>query len=292
VLADTGGTWLAGRDGPVAMIMPGNPQVGAVYRPENIPGLVFEEVVVRSVGLTVDGPYGPVNGAVVVVVEELHLDGTTEDKTFAPGYGEFFTGGGGDVEALAIAVPIDALGTPLPAELAALKTGADAIFDATEDEDWSAASAALDTVQGAWAAYRATGVSARLEVQMTDALASLEEAIDAEDSTAARQAAVEVARASLDFHLRHRLPTEVDRARFELWARQILIDADDEDGEGVRGDVLTLAWTFDRFAHTRANAAAISALVDALETAAEAGNFAAAGATADELRDLLESIGS
>ena len=34
----TEGSWLAGRDGPAAMIMPGDPQVGDVYRPENAPG--------------------------------------------------------------------------------------------------------------------------------------------------------------------------------------------------------------------------------------------------------------
>ena len=36
------------------------------------------------------------------------MDGGTEEKTFAPGYGEFYTAGGGDVEALALAVPTDA----------------------------------------------------------------------------------------------------------------------------------------------------------------------------------------
>ena len=45
------------------------------------------------------------------------MDGTTEDKTFAPGYGEFYTAGGGDVEALALAVPTDAASGPTPAEL-------------------------------------------------------------------------------------------------------------------------------------------------------------------------------
>ena len=87
ILADTAGTWLAGRDGPVAMIMPANPQVGDVYRPENIPGLVFEEVTIKTIGLTVDGPYGPVAGA--IVAEEHHLEGDLGGKTFAPGYGEF-----------------------------------------------------------------------------------------------------------------------------------------------------------------------------------------------------------
>jgi hypothetical protein len=46
-IADTDGTWLAGKEGLPAMIMPGDPQVGDVYRPENVPGLVFEEVRVR-----------------------------------------------------------------------------------------------------------------------------------------------------------------------------------------------------------------------------------------------------
>jgi hypothetical protein len=105
VVADTEGTWKAGRDGPAAMIMPADPQVGDVYRPENIPGLVFEEVTVKAVDRTVAGPRGPVNGA--IVVEELHMDGKRESKTFAPGYGEFSTGAGNDIEAIAIAVPTD-----------------------------------------------------------------------------------------------------------------------------------------------------------------------------------------
>src|SRR6476661_331570 len=35
------GTWLAGKDGPAQMIMPGDPSVGDVYRTENIPGVAF-----------------------------------------------------------------------------------------------------------------------------------------------------------------------------------------------------------------------------------------------------------
>jgi len=48
---------------------------------------------------------------------ELHQDGTAEENVFVPGYGEFRTGGGGDLEALALAIPVDALDEPLPAEL-------------------------------------------------------------------------------------------------------------------------------------------------------------------------------
>ncbi|MBA2277240.1 MAG: hypothetical protein H0W06_05695 [Chloroflexia bacterium] len=77
VVADTEGTWLAGKDGPPAMIMPADPAVGDVYRPENMPNFVFEEVTVTTVGETVTGPQGPVDGA--IVAQELHQDGQYED---------------------------------------------------------------------------------------------------------------------------------------------------------------------------------------------------------------------
>src|SRR4030095_10694275 len=96
----------AGRAGPAARIMPADPQVGDVYRTENAPGFVFEEVTVRSTDETLDGPLGPIQGG--MLADELHSDGKTEQKVFAPGYGEFSTAGGGDVEALALAIPTDA----------------------------------------------------------------------------------------------------------------------------------------------------------------------------------------
>jgi hypothetical protein len=75
-IVDTHGTWIAGKDGPAAMIMPADPKVKDVYRPENIPGFVFEEVTVKSVAKTLDGPLGPIEGG--LLIEELHMDGTTE----------------------------------------------------------------------------------------------------------------------------------------------------------------------------------------------------------------------
>ena len=50
------GTWLAGKDGPGALIMPAEPKVGDAYRTENTPGIVFEEITVRQTGRTVPGP--------------------------------------------------------------------------------------------------------------------------------------------------------------------------------------------------------------------------------------------
>ena len=82
VIVDTHGTWIAGKDGPAAMIMPADPKVGDVYRPENIPGLVFEEVTVKAVDQTLDGPLGPVEGG--MLVEELHMVGTHRGQDLRP----------------------------------------------------------------------------------------------------------------------------------------------------------------------------------------------------------------
>ena len=98
----------------------------------------------RSTGRAVDGPRGPVDGA--LVIRELHMDGATEEKTFAPGYGEFAAGGGGDLEAVALAVPVDAVGGAPPPELAVLTDGARASFDAAGAGRWAAASSRVDAM--------------------------------------------------------------------------------------------------------------------------------------------------
>src|SRR5262249_23011095 len=116
------GTWGAGKDGPAQMIMPGDPQVGDVFRTENIPGIAFEQVTVTATDRTLRGPVAAIPGG--MIGQELHMGGSTEDKIFAPGYGEFFTRDGSDVEALATAVPTDAVPGGVPPELSTLLDGA------------------------------------------------------------------------------------------------------------------------------------------------------------------------
>jgi hypothetical protein len=295
-IADTEGTWLAGKDGPAAMIMPGNPQVGDVYRPENSPGIVFEEVTIKSIGETVDGPSGSVAGA--IVVEELHMEGSYEDKTFAPGYGEFATGAGGDLENLALAVPTDALSGPPPAELETLFSGAATIFDAAEAGDWDAVSATLEAMTAAWAAYQAGGDAPELlDAQMSRALAALAgdalvPAVNHRNASGARKAAIDVAQASLDLQLRYRPPAEIDLARFDLWAQQVLADAAGDELGPILGDVTVLEWIWDRIAHTLDSSAvsAIEAQLGDLRAAADDEDLEAAADAAAQLRDTLAGL--
>ncbi|MEK6272291.1 MAG: hypothetical protein AABM42_06545 [Actinomycetota bacterium] len=282
----TAGTWLAGRDGPIEMIMPADPQVGDVHRAENIPGIAFEEVTIKRINKTVDGPTGPVEGA--MVARELHDDGTYSDKVFAPGYGEFFSGHGSEVEAMALAVPTDALGGPVPPELEALSTGANDLLDPALSGDWKSAAAAEQVVVGAWDEYQKGEVPPRLAAEMDRALKALGAAIDTHDRDAAGTAAIDVAQSTLDLELRYRPPTEIDLARFELWARQILADGAAGDMGGVNGDVATLDRVRDRFAHT-VEAADMTRIDTHLEVLREAVVDVDLKAAVDEAPRLLKA---
>jgi hypothetical protein len=285
----TAGTWLAGRDGPVEMIMPADPQVGDVHRAENIPGIAFEEVTIKRINKTVDGPTGPVAGA--MVGRELHDDGTYSDKVFAPGYGEFFSGHGSEVEAMALAVPTDALGGPPPRDLMALSGGANKLLDSAMSGKWSSAAAAEKAVTRAWHGYRQGEVPPRLAAEMDRALKALGAAIDAHDRVAAGTAAIDVAQSSLDLELRYRPPTEIDRARFELWARQILVDGAAGNMGGVNGDVATLDWVRDRFAHTvvPADLTRVDAHLEVLRQAVVDVDLEAAVAEAPRLLNAIDA---
>ena len=288
VIADTEGSWSAGTDGPAAMIMPGDPKVGDAYRAENIVGLVFEEVTVKEVGETVEGPHGPVHGA--ITVRELHDDGTFEDKVFAPEYGEFFTGGGGDVEALALAVPTDSLPGGVPAALETLSSAADDVFAAAGRGQWRQASRAVSRMSAAWAAYRRSGdVPRRLLAPTNGVLDDLAREVANRDRAASRQTALGVEQAGLDLQLQYRPAAEIDLGRFDVWLRRLLLDARARDLGALAGDVATLEWIRDRIekALDPVDLTRLDTLLKDLRRSVGDEDFEAASATAVQLRELL-----
>ena len=285
-IADTAGTWFAGIDGPAAMIMPADPKVGNAYRPENIAGLVFEEVTVKEVGKTVAGPHGPVHGA--IVTRELHDDGSFEEKVFAPGYGEFLTGSGGDVEALALAVPTDALPGGVPAALATISAGADQVYASPGP----AARAVVRGMNDAWATYRRSGdVPVRLVDPTEQALKSLSGAVAGGNRSMVRQAALDAKQAALDLELQYRPASDVDRGRFDAWLRQLLADARAKDSGAALGDIATLEWIRDRFEADLdpVDRTRVDTLLTDLREGARDGDSKAVSETAAELRELVAS---
>ena len=286
----TEGTWLAGRDGPAAMIMPGGPQVGDVYRTENAPGFVLEEVTVRSTDETLDGPLGPIQGG--MLADELHSDGKTEQKVFAPGYGEFYTAGGGDVEALALAVPTDAATEPLPAELTTISSGALNVFDAAGSGDWKASSATIREMEAAWETYRAGDIPRLIEPRMNEALVVLARAVRSRQMAEARNAAIQAARSSFDLQLQYLPATEIDLARLDLWAAQLLVDEAAGDAGGVGADAFALDYVRDRIrqAVDALDLTRINTELGAIQIAVVDEGLAAAAAAAKRLRSTLAGL--
>ncbi len=288
----TEGTWHAGTEGPAAMIMPSAPQVGDAHRPENIPGTVFEEVTVTKVDQTFEGPSGPVSGGIVGT--ETHQDGSLSDKLFAPGYGEFLSTDGNDIEAMALASPTDSLPGGVPAELTSISEGADRIFSsrlATPAQWRKAEMVALDMVDS-WNTFRAGDVPPRLVKPTRLALRELVEQIVSRDRTKTRAASIDASYASINLQLRYRPVTEVDTVRFELWARRALLHAIDASLGGVRSDLVTLEWIRDRFVHTvdPIMRTRIDTLVRDLGTAVVDKDLTAAAQTARNLRKVMSKL--
>jgi len=246
VLANHDGTWLAGRDGPPGMIMPAHPQVGDTYRPENIPGFVFEEATVIATGLTVDGPSGPVSGA--IRIQASLLDGSVEEKIYAPGYGEFQAEVASldELYTVAVAVPIDALPGRTPRALTTLTSGARNIHDAARSTKSHRLTTVLDRMIAAWEGYRGGEVPPMLVTQMDDALAGLDAAVQARKWADIRQAAIDLGQATLDLRLQHEPVVDIDEARIGLWRRQLRLDRRAGDAAAVAADRVTIAAISDR----------------------------------------------
>ncbi len=288
----TEGTWHAGTEGPAAMIMPSDPQVGDAHRPENIPGNVFEEVTVTKVDQTFEGPSGPVSGGIVGT--ETHQDGSLSDKWFAPGYGEFLSTDGADIEALALASPTDLLDGGVPAELTAISEGADRIFSSrlATSAQWRKAEMVARGMLDSWNTFRAGEVPPRLVKPTRVALRELVAQIESRDPSKTRAAAVDASYASINLQLRYRPVTEVDTVRFELWTRRALVHASDGSLGGVRSDLVTMEWIRDRFVHTvdTVTRTSIDTLVRDLGTAVVDHDFEAATDTARTLRKLVAGL--
>ncbi|MEO6318288.1 MAG: hypothetical protein ABIP36_05835 [Acidimicrobiales bacterium] len=284
------GTWLAGRDGPPAMIMPGDPQVGQVFRPEDIPGIVFEEVTIKEVDQTVDGPLGPVEGA--IVAEELHLDGSTSEKVFAPGYGEFYSASDTEEEALALAIPVNRVDEPEPVELAKIVTGTWGLVESARLEEWEAVDATLALIEEHWATVSASPTPSRIADTLADALVTLTEATATKEAGPITDAAVEVAQSALDLELRHRSVAYVDLGRFHLHTQQLRIDAGTGDAPGLTAEIATLEWIRDRIAgrFTPGELQQVDDHLADLRVAASSGDLAAAADQAARLGNLVRTL--
>jgi hypothetical protein len=277
-VADTNGTWVAGATTPAAMIMPAEPQIGNVYRPENAPGIAFEEVRVDKVDLQIAGPSGMISGA--IEVNELHMDGTREGKVFAPGYGEFSTGTpGGDLEAASLASPTDLRHGAAPPEFGVLSQAVNDVYTADPSHVREAAAA----LSKAWEAVRTKGIPPQMESQMRVDI----EALSSED---VQSAALRVAQNELDLRLLYEPVIDVDLARLKLWTRQLPIDVAADDAGLVLADVAALERVWERSRHGVDPAAPVDAALQDLRKGADVEDLAAVERAAAALKRAVSAL--
>ncbi|MBA3566160.1 MAG: hypothetical protein H0W31_04840 [Actinobacteria bacterium] len=95
--------------------------------------------------------------------------------------------------------------------------------------------------------------------------------------------------AALDLELSYESPAQIDRARFDLWLRQTLVDAAARDRAAVSGDLATLEWIRDRIAHTldSVEVTRIDTHLERLRDQVVDRDLAAAARTATDLRKVL-----
>jgi hypothetical protein len=288
-VADTNGTWVAGDTTPAAMIMPAHPQVGNTYRPENAPGIAFEEVRVDKVDQEVAGPSGKISGA--IEVNELHMDGTREGKVFAPGYGEFSTGSpGGDLEAASLASPTDRRQGAAPAEFAALSTAVGEVYETAAADDADRLKSAATALTTAWEAARAKGIPPQMESQMRADIDTLNRAIGEQNSEAVQSAALRIAQNQLDLRLLYEPIIDVDLAKLKLWSRQLPVDVAAGDSGLVLADVAALERVWERTKQGVDPAAPVDTALKDLRKAADAEDLAAVDRDAQALNQAVEGL--
>ena len=271
------------------MIAPARPKVGDVFRAENVTGVVFEELRVKAVGQTVQGPSGPIQGA--IIVDELKVDGAHSEKVLAPGYGEFRTTDGADLEALAVAVPTDALDTQMPAALRNLTTGAWGVLENSRLADWGGAAATTARMNAYWTSLQPTKLPRLVADRMRAALTSLTRSVRARQGAKVAKAAIEAAQAGLDLQLRY-LPVEkIDVERIHLHAQQLRVYATAKSLAGLTSEVAIIEWIEDRIPLSPSDRQDIDGRIRDLRTAADAKNLAGAAdhaaRLAARLRDLV-----
>ncbi|HSM39104.1 MAG TPA: hypothetical protein VK838_07190, partial [Candidatus Limnocylindrales bacterium] len=216
----------------------------------------------------------------VIRVEERLMDGGIEQKLWAPGYGEFRTETTGEEVVVAVASPTDARRGPMPEALAALHAAAASAIESIAD---------VARLASGWEAYRSAAPPLLAE-QADSALAALESAAGADDTGGARQAALDLWLSVLDLELQYRAPAAVDLDRLAGWTRQLRLDAEAQDGEGVRSDtaIANVIWARCRSAVDPGSAQAIDSVLAELIERAAAGDLAAAAGAAER---LLQAIG-
>jgi hypothetical protein len=140
--------------------------------------------------------------------------------------------------------------------------------------------------------YRAAGgVPPHLDGRLQAAMGAVTPAVAERNQSRAAQASIDVAMAALDLELRYMPVATVDVGRMDVWARQVLLDAQAKDSDGVASDVAIEETILARSAHALnpATEPLLDEGVRQLRKAADGKDFTAAVEAADRVRGVIAS---
>jgi hypothetical protein len=301
-VADHEGSWLAGKDGaPPALFMPAKPQIGMVFNPENLPGVVYETDEVLSTSEKAVTPGGPSSDG--LLVKETLMDGSIEQKVYVAGFGLVEDRAGDENVHLVLWNAAGVAPRDIPGALQTIEAQAEDIFDNVPGGGWAHVQQDVAAVSRAWREYlgQATtdGAPQPFQDALAEALGRLERASSASAAADTLQAANHLSAAVVDLFDVYRPAAPADLGRLDVLERQVLLDVAAGDLEAAADSLAKIDAIWSRLkpsvlAHNGAKAAAefeTSLATQRTGTLAQDGAAISAEATQGlELVDALEQV--
>jgi len=231
-VVDQEGSWLAGKDGaPPALIMPAQPEIGLVFNPENLPGVVYETDEVISMSESTTTPVGHITDG--LLIKETLMDGSIEYKVYAAGFGVVEERAEDAQINLVVMNQVGASPGVVPDPVQTIEAQAEDIIDIVPGGDWEAVMSDVAAVAEAWQIYQshagADGASQSFLDALAMALDQLQSASDAQDAAGTMQAANDLSAAVIDLFAVYHPAVPSDIGRLDVLERQIVLDAAADD---------------------------------------------------------------
>jgi hypothetical protein len=232
-IANNEGSWLTGKDGaPPSLIMPAHPEVGQVFNPENLPGVVYETDEILSLTEKAATPAGPTDRG--MLVKETLMDKSIEHKVYVADFGIVEERADDEQLNLVLSIRTDAQPGSVPEPLNTLEAQAEDIIDSVPGGDWRKVTADVAAIDKAWQAYQSQAKNDHIPQPFQDALTAaldhLQKTSAAKDAPGTHQAANDVSAAVVDLFTVYHPALPTDLGWLDVLERQVVLDVPGDDG--------------------------------------------------------------
>lgn len=243
------GSWIVGQNATApALVMPGNPQVGQDFYPDNVPGVTYEAAEVAGVTEETTTPGGPISNGLLVKV--VRMDGVGEFRMYAPGIGLVHEWTNNEKVDLVWFGRIGSASAVVPSPLMTMQEKVKEIMDAAPESDWASVANDITAISKAWRAYQ-KGFAKQTPLIFLNTLAAafdrLKTAASAQDLTATMRASNELTAALADLFNIYNPSLPIDISRLDSLERRVLLDADSQNFVGAANALATLKLIWEHF---------------------------------------------